>query len=251
MKPETINKELGILRRMFNLGVQWKVISSNPITGIKLLKAPKTYPRVIKDWEFEKLYELAVAHFKPILLCAYMTGMRSGEIANLKWKDVDLEDGYIHVVDTKNNEARSIPIADSLLGTLRNLNRNSDSELVFTKPDGKQYKFPTRWKTEWAHTLKKSGIGKCRFHDMRHSFISNLIVGEKEDYATVMALSGHKDITMLKRYSHTREEAKKTAIKKLDDRLNTTTVDTYLDTSIKNGRARKDKSNEKKTVNYL
>ncbi len=232
MKPETINKELGILRRMFNLGVQWKIISLNPITGIKLLKAPKTNPRVLKDWEFEKLYEAASSHFRPILLCAYMTGMRSGEIANLKWENVDLEDEYIEVIDTKNNESRSIPTADSLLGVLKRLNKNSESELVFTRPDGKQYKFPARWKTEWAHTLKKAGIGKCRFHDMRHTFTSKLIVDEKEDYATVMALTGHRDITMLQRYSHTKEEAKKAAIKKLGNRLRSSSViDTYLDTS--------------------
>ncbi len=47
----------------------------------------------------------------------------------------------------------------------------------------------------------------------------DLIVGCKEDFATVMALSGHKDIKMLKRYSHTREEAKRAAVKKLDDRF--------------------------------
>jgi len=60
--------------------------------------------------------------------------------------------------------------------------------------------------------MKKSGIEKCRFHDLRHTFVSNLIVGEKEDFATVMALSGHKDISMLKRYSHTQEQAKRAAI---------------------------------------
>ena len=63
--------------------------------------------------------------------------------------------------------------------------------------------------------LKTSGIEKCRFHDLRHTFVSNLIVNHKEDFATVMALSGHKDIAMLRRYSHTREEAKKNAINKL------------------------------------
>ena len=59
-------------------------------------------------------------------------------------------------------------------------------------------------------------IPVVRFHDLRHTFVSNLIVGEKEDFATVIALSGHKDISMLKRYSHTQEEAKKNAIAKLE-----------------------------------
>jgi len=77
-------------------------------------------------------------------------------------------------------------------------------------------------------------IGKCRFHDLRHAFCSNLIVGEKEDFETVMSVSGHKDLRMLKRYSHTREEAKKAAIQKLGNRLESASlrevVDTPLDT---------------------
>ena len=78
------------------------------------------------------------------------------------------------------------------------------------------------------------GIGKCRFHDLRHAFYSNLIVGEKEDFETVMSLSGHKDLRMLKRYSHTREESKKAAISKLGNRLKSINMDTYLDTNAQN-----------------
>jgi len=90
-KPETINRELAVLRRMFNLAVEWKLITITPIKGMKLLKVEKFNPRVIKDWEFKLLFDSAIEHFKPILLCAYMTGMRRGEIAKLKWENVDLK----------------------------------------------------------------------------------------------------------------------------------------------------------------
>ncbi|MDA2918597.1 tyrosine-type recombinase/integrase [Desulfobacterota bacterium AH_259_B03_O07] len=232
-KPETINKELGILRRMFNLAVQWKFISSNPLKGLKLLKVPNFKPRVLKDREFQKLYDSASKHFKPILLCAYMTGMRRGEIAKLRWEDVDFEDRYIHVVESKNNEARSIPVSGMLMNTLKELKKSSETDYVFTTHEGKPYTHVTVWKTVWNNALKKSGIEKCRFHDLRHTFISNLIVREKEDFATVMSISGHRDISMLKRYSHTHEEAKKIAISKLEKGLKFETMDTYLDTKAK------------------
>ena len=74
--------------------------------------------------------------------------------------------------------------------------------------------------------LKTSGIEKCRFHDLLHTFVSNLIVTHKENFATVMALSGHKDIAMLRRYSHTKEQAKKIAIENLEKHLKITTMDT-------------------------
>ncbi len=230
-KPETINKELGALRRMFNLALQGALrvkVGKNPVQGLKLLKVAKLKPRVLKDWEFHKLYEAASGHFKPILLCAYMTGMRRSEIAKLKWKDV--EDGYLYVVETKNGESRTIPIAESLVDTLSILKKDSNREYVFNSPEGTPYTSLTSWKRTWSTALKKSGIDKCRFHDLRHTFVSNLIVNEKEDFATVMALSGHKDISMLKRYSHTQDEAKRAAIQKLGKHVKITTMDTYMDT---------------------
>ncbi len=221
--PETINKELGALRRMFNLARQRALslrIGKNPIEGIKLVKVPKNKPRTYQTWEFRALYEAASHHFKPILLCAYMTGMRRSEISRLKWKDVDFEDGTIYVAETKNDEPRIIPMSQALLNTLVNIKDTAASEFVFTTPEGKPYTSLSAWKRAWSTALKKSGIEKGRFHDLRHTFVSNLIVNEKEDFATVMALSGHKDISMLKRYSHTQDEAKKNAISKLDESFN-------------------------------
>lgn len=71
------------------------------------------------------------------------------------------------------------------------------------------YIIKSYWKRAWNTAFNKSGIDKCRIHDLRHTFTSRLIVDEKEDYATVLALTGHKDISMLLRYSHTREEEKR------------------------------------------
>jgi integrase len=80
--PATINKELGILKRMYNLALDGTFegikINSNPIGKVKLLKTSNPIPRVYKTSEFTTLYNSASEHFKPILLCAYMTGMRRG-----------------------------------------------------------------------------------------------------------------------------------------------------------------------------
>jgi len=214
-KPETINKELGVLRRMFNLAMEWKLIIENPIRDLKLLKVNNREYRVIRDWEFKALYEAASNHFKPILLTAYMTGMRKSEIRNLTWKNVDLDDEYIYVRNTRNFEDRAIPLNKILLNTLKILKEPAESEFVFTYNCNDHYASQSAWRRTWATTLRNAGIEKCRFHDLRHTFVSNLIVTHKEDFATVIALSGHKDISMLKRYSHTREEAKVNAINKL------------------------------------
>lgn len=221
-KPETINKELAAIRRMFNLALQGALeikIGKNPVEGIKLLKVLKNKPRTYKPWELQKLYEAAPNHFKPILVCAYMTGMRRSEMARLKWSNIDFHDRTIYIAETKNDEPRTIPISEALFNILQELKINSESAFVFTTHEGKPYTSRSSWKSTWTTTIKKSGVEKGRFHDFRHTFISNLIVNEKEDFATVMALSGHKDISMLKRYSHTQDEAKRNAIKKLNSKV--------------------------------
>ncbi|MCZ6790427.1 MAG: site-specific integrase, partial [Candidatus Dadabacteria bacterium] len=158
------------------------------------------------------------------------TGMRRSEIARLRWQDIDLEERTIYVAETKNDEPRTIPMSESLFNSLLEMKNDAIGEYVFTTPDGNPYTSLSAWKRAWSTALRNSGIEKGRFHDFRHTFISNLIVKEKEDFATVMALSGHKDITMLKRYSHTQEEAKKAAINKLGKHFEKSTIDTYMDT---------------------
>ena len=218
-KPETVNRELTVLRRMFKLaekGILKRSINKNPVEGLQLLKIPQKKYHTLSEWEFNLLYEASAIHLKPILLCAYLTGMRRGEIQKLKWSEVDLGEGYIHVVESKNDEWRSIPIGDILIEMFEELELNLKSEYVFTTQDGKPFTSRKSWDGAFKNAIRRSGIDKCTFHELRHTFVSNLIVREKEDYATVMAISGHKDIRMLQRYSHTNEDAKRNAIKKLN-----------------------------------
>jgi len=234
--PSTINKELGILRLMYNLAVKGHLkrkISKNPILGIKMLKIQNKKIRVLNELEFQKLYTACPLHLRPIVLCAYTTGMRRTEISKLRWENVDFRTKYIHLDETKNNETRSIPLNDLLLEHILKLYKTTTSEYVFTRPDGKPYTARTSWRYLWLKALIESGINNLRFHDLRHTFISRLIVDEKEDFATVMSLSGHKDIRMLKHYSHTHEDAKKAAVDKLAKRINISSMDTYLDTKEK------------------
>lgn len=212
---ETINKDLGALRRIMNLSLEWGLISKNPIQGIKLLKVPVRKYRTYKPWEFSKLYNSAPGHFKPILVFAYLTGCRNSEITNLKWNHIDFENEEITINKSKNNEYRTIPLHVELKTLLFELKNQSDSEYVFVTPKGTPYKSNTPWKSAWKKTLKKSGIEQGRFYDLRHTFVTTLMVEEKEDFPTVMSISGHKDIKMLKRYSHTNRQAKKIAINKL------------------------------------
>lgn len=215
----TINIELATLRHMYNKSIEFNLLTQNPIKGIKLLKQEFKDIRVLGENEFQRLYNAASEQFRPVLLFAYFTGCRKSEIRLLKWDNANIEDGYVLITKTKNYEERTIYLNDILKDKLKNLKVSSNSAYVFTYKN-KPYKSRSAWRNSWDMALKKSGVKKCTFHDLRHSFVSNLIVNEGVDFETVMSLSGHKSLSMLKRYTHTNKKAKQEAVKKLEKYMN-------------------------------
>jgi len=207
VKPSTINRDLGTLRNMLNKAVDWGMIESSPFKGVKLFKVSNINLRIISNEEFNLLYESSALDLKPILLCAVSTGMRLGELLSLKWNDINLNDGYITVRDSKNYEGRTIPINTTLLKELLDLKKYSESEYVF--------KYRKSIKRTWTNALKTSGIAHCRFHDLRHTFASRLVMAGT-DLVTVKELLGHKRIETTMRYSHPTPEHKKHAVESLN-----------------------------------
>ena len=203
------------------MAVTWGMIAASPYKGIKHFKVSNINLRILSEEEFNRLYKAASVEIKPILITAVLTGMRRGELLNLKWDDVHLSDGYILVRDSKNYESRSISLHPSLKRTLMELKKKSKTEFVF---EGRK-----TIKRAWQNALKKSAIAHCRFHDIRHTFASRLVM-QGVDLVTVAELMGHKDLSMTKRYSHPSPEHKKRAV----ETLNLGGMDTYMDTKADN-----------------
>ena len=114
--------------------------------------------------------------------------------------------------ETKTNEARQIPINQTLRELFQMLPRHISSEYVFCDKEGRPFK---EVKRSFAHALKKAGIEGFRFHDLRHSFASRLVM-KGVSIKTVQELLGHKDIKMTMRYAHLADDVKKDAVKLLD-----------------------------------
>lgn len=223
VSPSTINRELTVLKRVFNLGIEWKLTTENPVVGVKFFKIPQEKVRVLSEEEFAKLYRSATDHLKPVLLVAISTGMRKGEILNLQWSDINLIEEYIVVRDSKNYESRIIPMNENLrLELIKLKEKDRDGGYLFCYHDGKPMEYIFR---SFGTALKRSGIEKCTFHSLRHTFATRAVMAGV-DIVTVQELLGHKTIAMTKRYSHPTPEHKKRAV-------NLITVDTSLDTSAK------------------
>jgi integrase len=219
----TVNRELALLKHMLGKAVREGIISTNPAKEVKLFPEKPNKLRVISRDEFSELFNEASDFLKPILNIAINTGMRRSEILNLTWDDIDLVKRYIYVGDTKNNDYRIIPINETLLETLKAIRKSNPNNYLFTNGNGEAVKSV---KTAFWGALRRSGIAHCRFHDLRHTFATNLVMAGV-DIVTVQELMGHKDISMTRRYSHPTPEHKKQAVEK----LNQVAIDTYLDTS--------------------
>jgi integrase len=90
VSPATFNRELAFMKTMFSKAVEWGRLESNPLQNVKKLKENNGRMRILKPEEMKRLLDVANGHLKPILTVALNTGMRRGEILNLKWENVNL-----------------------------------------------------------------------------------------------------------------------------------------------------------------
>ena len=213
-QPATVNREVALLKHMFNLGIQWEYTLDNPTRGVKLLREDNIVERILSPEEEERLLAEAHADLKPVLTTAVNTGMRLGELLALTWAEVDLTQRLITVRHTKNGRLRRLPINDGLLEALKALHgKSSKAEYVFRSPRNGNRRSSVRTAFEAAN--RRAGISKLRFHDLRHTFATRLVAAGV-DIVTVKELMGHRDISMTMRYAHSAPERSLDAVRRLE-----------------------------------
>ncbi|MBI5374181.1 MAG: site-specific integrase [Candidatus Schekmanbacteria bacterium] len=212
VSPATVNRELSCLKHMYTKAVEWKVVTASPLKGVKLFKEPPGRLRYLSAQDVEILLKACSNHLKPIVVMALNTGMRKSEILNLKWSQVDLKNRKLSVIKTKNNEVRVIPINETLSKELHILSKNVKSQFVFSDEFGTPF---GDIKKGFAAALRRAKIEDFRFHDLRHTFGSHMVMSGV-DLRTVQQIMGHKDIKMTMRYSHLSPEYVQDAISRLD-----------------------------------
>jgi integrase len=194
----------------------------NPVQGVKALKENNERDRILSLEEYIRLLAHCPEHLKPIVNLAYYTGMRRGEILGLTWGQVNLKEGFIKLTheDTKTNEGRLVPLNKELIDMFRALPHGLPHVQVFNHL-GK----PVRSIREsFTLACRKSGVEGLTFHDLRHTAINNWRL-QGHDYFRIMAATGHKTMTVFKRYNTvSKEELKSLAQGNLE------TNDTYNDT---------------------
>lgn len=224
VKPATVNRCLACLKHMFTKALDWDMITEDAYKRIKKAKMTPENNRRLRYLSLEECNRLLAVcdkHLKPIVAFALNTGCRRGEILGLKWENVDMKHGFVHLTETKSGKRREIPMNATVRDTLRGIVRRLDVPWVFVKPEtgslGPEEKRPLieyRYqdvKRSFASACRKAGIHDFHFHDLRHTFASHLVMNGV-DITTVSKLLGHATLTMTLRYAHLAPDHLKNAV---------------------------------------
>jgi integrase len=198
---------------------------------VKLFQENNTIVRYLDDDERRRLLKACrlsqATHLYPIGIVALNTNMGKAEILNLRWRDIDFANGFIHIEGSKSGKRKDIPMNKLLTETLKYGIKRPNSEYVFSDEEGKPF---TKLETSFRTALKRAGIKNFRFHDLRHTFASYLVMAGVNIYR-VSKLLGHSSVRVTERYCHLSPEYSKAAVGVLERRMATDTLWTLTDST--------------------
>ena len=226
MSNATVNRYMGALSTAISTAVkEWEWMEENPLRKVSKLKEPRGRVRYLSEEERERLLSACRNSYNKDLytavILALSTGGRRIEVWSLRWKNVDLKNGFISFLETKNNEPRSVPLAGHALDLMQRrylMQRRSeipriDTDMVFPSRVDPQKHFDFRVSFEKA--VETAQIEDFRWHDFRHCAASYLVMAGV-DMRTVAEILGHKTLQMTQRYAHLSPEHLKDAVAKMN-----------------------------------
>ncbi len=208
----TCNREIALLKHMYTLAIEWGRVEENPAKRVKLFKGERKRLRYLMPEEVQRLLSNCADHLRPIVTVAVHTGMRKGELLRLRRDQANFDLGMITLTDTKNHETRHIPMSETVKEILQRI--PGGEAHFFTSGRGLGHAVQDIYHS-FMSAVKRSGITDFHFHDLRHTFASNLVM-RGVDILTVKELMGHKKLEMTLRYAHLAPSYKTRAVAILD-----------------------------------
>jgi integrase len=209
--PASVTKEYRCLSHMLGLAAEWEIIPASPASKIKTPKAPAGRVRYLQPGEVKAVLFACPQWLRPIVGLAVTTGMRRGEILGLRVLDVDIEGGRLMLPQTKNGDGRIVHLNQAAKLALKSVLPHSGPShvLIF---DGVCADYVTQ---SFRKACADAGISDFRFHDLRHTAASWLVMSGAS-LRFVADQLGHRDIRMTMRYSHLSASHRADAINRLD-----------------------------------
>lgn len=191
----TVNKELNLFAHAFDVAKKdWAIPVENPVRSIRRPKNNPSRERRLKVGEETKLTAAAGGSIlAEIIPFALETAMRRGEIAEMRWEHVNLNDSILLIPETKTGFSRTVPLSPKACQVLRKLPRRLDGGVFGVEPQSITQAF--------ERACERAEIDDLRFHDLRHEATSRLFERNLNPMQ-VSAITGHRTLEMLKRYTH-------------------------------------------------
>ena len=212
----SINRELALIKHLYKKANQWGIIDRNPVPGVKMFPE-KMRERYLKKYEINALLKACEGSknksLKLIVTTAIYTGGRINEILNIKVNDIDFSNSNINLPHTKTGDNHKLRMSENLKSEMRKYLKGHKHEYLFCKGDGTPY---NDIRKSFKSALKDAGIEDFRFHDLRHTYASQLTM-MGVDSRTIQELGRWKTPSMLMRYSHLSPEHMQSAVNTLDN----------------------------------
>ncbi len=200
VQPGTVIRELAYLSSIINHARrEWGINITNPVASVRKPPTPQGRDRVLStDEESRLLAALAPTArrnpwLRPMAILSLETAMRRGELLALRWQNIDLESQTAFLPMTKNGTARTVPLSRKAVDLLRDLPRCIDGS-VFPINAAAHHK-------AFKRACERAGLVDLHWHDLRHTAITRLAT-KLPNLIELAAVSGHRSLTMLKRYYH-------------------------------------------------
>lgn len=213
----SVRREMDVLSAVFTMAVrEWQLCDTNPVHQIRKPPPGKARERCLMPGELDRIIGASESpDFATIVTLALESAMRRSEILGLRWDNVNLKRCVAHLPLTKNGTARDVPLSPAAVALLTALPRRIDGRVFVKNGTSLSDAFKravVRARARYIEDCEAKGsepdknfLVGLRLHDCRHSAVTRLFE-QGFNVMEVAAISGHKTLSMLKRYTHLKAE---------------------------------------------
>ncbi len=244
LSPRTVHHMHRILKQALGQAVKWELLNRNPCDAVD---PPKVEHAAMQTFDLPQTAELidALRDTRMLIpaLLAVLCGLRRGELAALRWRNVDLATGQIAVVESaeetkdgvrykepKSGRARTVALSSTMIEELKAHRvrqaeeflklgvRLSGDSFVVAQADARPLK-PTSITHEWVRLLGQTTLPRIRFHDLRHAHATHMLASGVHPKIASERLGHSKVGITLDLYSHVLPNMQADAVAQVDDAL--------------------------------
>jgi len=225
VSPAAVNRDLAVLRILFNYALRLGRVAQNPVTQVKFFREWSNHTRVLSAEEEQRYLAVASPCLRDVAVVILETGMRPGEIFRLRTDDVDLNLRSVPIRTGKTaNATRHIPLTERAFQTLARRVKKTTTGWLFPCPFDESKPVKDVRKAHDAAVRRSRIFPPFRLYDLRHTALTRMAMAGM-DLPTLKELAGHSQIQMTMRYVHPTPEHKRLAIAKFEEaRLKTEAI---------------------------